>query len=94
MLTNFVEKYLMRPKRLREAIQAVVRENDELLRRLSEYEKERPTNLSWEEGGLWYGYTYNEMHKTYLFDDIGHKELSDLWDSLWARDMEWGLMYK
>lgn len=84
----------MRPKRLREAIQAVVRENDELLRRLSEIENEQPNNLSWNEGGLWYGYIYNEMHKTYLFDDIGYESLTDLWDSLWTRDMEWGLMYK
>ncbi len=56
--------------------------------------QEPTTNLSWEEGGLWYGYTYNEMHRTYLFDDIGHEDLASLWDSLWTRDMEWGLMYR
>jgi hypothetical protein len=56
--------------------------------------QEPTNNLSWNEGGLWYGYTYNEQHRTYLFDDIGHEDLSSLWDSLWARDMEWGLMYK
>jgi hypothetical protein len=55
---------------------------------------EPTTNLTWEEGGLWYGYTYNEMHKTYLFDDTGHEDMTTLWDSLWTRDMEWGLMYK
>ena len=32
MIYEFVERYLMRPKRLREAIEAVVHENDELLR--------------------------------------------------------------
>jgi hypothetical protein len=52
------------------------------------------TNLTWEENGLWYGYTYNEMHKTYLFDDIGYETMTELWDNLWTRDMEWGLMYK
>jgi len=46
MLIEFVERYLMRPKRLREAIEAVVHENDELLRRLSEYKEEGPTNLT------------------------------------------------
>jgi hypothetical protein len=34
------------------------------------------------------------MHKTYLFDVVGEESLADLWDNLWARDMEWGLMYK
>jgi hypothetical protein len=56
--------------------------------------QEPTTNLTWEEGGLWYGYTYNEQHKIYLFDDIGHESMTDLWDSLWARDMEYGLMYR
>jgi hypothetical protein len=75
---------------LRDAIFAEVHMYDELDRVINE-----PTNnLSWEEGGLWYGYTYNEMHKTYLFDDIGYDSLTDLWDSLWTRNMEWGLMYK
>jgi len=45
----------MRPKRLREAIEAVVHENDELLRILSEYKEEEPTNLTWAEGDRWYG---------------------------------------
>ena len=75
---------------LRDAIFAEVHMYDELDRVINE-----PTNnLSWEEGGLWYGYTYNEMHKTYLFDDIGEESLTDLWDNLWTRDMEWGLMYR
>ena len=52
------------------------------------------TNCSWEEGGLWYGWTFQEMHKIYLFDDVGHETMTDLWDSLWARDMEYGLMYR
>ena len=93
-LFDLVEKYLMRPKRLREAIQAVVHENDELLRRLAEYKEEEPTNLTWEEGGKWYGYTYNEMHKVYLFDDTGHDDMITLWENLWARDVEMGLGYK
>ncbi len=55
---------------------------------------EPTTNLTWNEGGLWYGYTYNEQHRTFLFDDTGHEDMADLWDSLWTRDMEWGLMYR
>jgi hypothetical protein len=41
MLIEFVERYLMRPKRLREAIHSVVTENDEILRLLKEYEDDK-----------------------------------------------------
>jgi hypothetical protein len=75
---------------LREAIFAEVHFYDEIESAL----KEPTTNLTWEEGGLWYGYTFNEMHNTYLFDDIGYETMTELWDNLWTRDMEWGLMYK
>lgn len=81
---------LFRWEKLRDALFAEVHFYDAI----DDAMNEPTTNLSWNEGGLWYGYTYNEMHKTYLFDDIGHEELSDLWDSLWTRDMEWGLMYR
>lgn len=86
MLFNFVEKYLMRPKRLREAIQAVVREHDELLRRIAEYEESEPTNLTWSEGDRWYGWTYNPELKRYYFDDIGNESLMGLWEDQWARE--------
>jgi len=89
MLTDLVEKYLMRPKRLREAIQAVVRENDELLRIIKEYEQnETPTNLTWSEGDIWYGWTYNTKLKRYFFDDIGNESLMGLWEDQWAREKE------
>ena len=82
MLFNLVDKYLMRPKRLREAIEAVVRENDELLRMLKEYEDEKPTNLTWldEESGLWKGWSYNSEKNRYYFDDIGNESIMGLWD--------------
>ena len=86
MLFNFVEKYLMRPKRLREAIQTVVRENDELLRALKEYEEEEPTNLTWSEGDTWYGWTYSPEKKRYYFDDIGNKSIMGLWEDQWLRE--------
>jgi hypothetical protein len=88
MLFNLVEKYLMRPKRLREAIEAVVHENDELLRILSEYKEEGPTNLTWSEGDTWYGWTYNKGKKRYYFDDIGNKSLMGLWEDQWLREAD------
>ena len=87
-MINFVEKYLMRPKRLREAIQAVVRENDEILRRLAEYEEQGPTNLTWAEGDRWYGWTYNPEKKRFYFDDIGNESLMGLWEDQWAREAD------
>lgn len=84
MLIQLVEKYLMRPRRLREAIEAVVHENDYILKALAEYEKnDRPTNLSWEEGGFWKGWHYNEEDGKYYFDDYGTESFTDLisaWD--------------
>lgn len=88
MIINIVEKYLMRPKRLREAIEAVVHENDELLRILSEYKEEGPTNLTWAEGDTWYGWTFNPINKRYYFDDIGNKSLMGLWEDQWLREAD------
>lgn len=88
-LTDLVEKYLMRPKRLRQAIQSVVRENDELLRMLKEYEEDdTPTNLTWSEGDIWYGWTYNKSKNRYYFNDIGNESLMGLWEEQWAREEE------
>ena len=88
MIYDLVEKYLMRPKRLREAIQAVVRDNDELLRLIKEAEDEEPTNLTWSEGDTWYGWSYNTKLKRYFFDDIGNESLMGLWEDQWAREKE------
>ena len=90
MIINLVEKYLMRPKRLREAIEAVVHENDELLRILSQYEEEGQTNLTWSEGDMWYGWTYNSNAKRYYFDDIGNKSLIRLWEDQWLNKDRYG----
>jgi len=87
MLIEFVERYLMRPKRLRKAIEAVVHENDELLRILKEHEQDdTPTNLTWFEGNTWYGWTYIPIKKRYYFDDIGNKSLMGLWEEQWLRE--------
>ena len=87
MLIEFVERYLMRPRRLRAAIQSVVRENDELLRLIKQHEEDdTPTNLTWAEGDRWYGWTYNSNAKRYYFDDIGNESLMGLWEDQWARE--------
>ena len=88
MLFEFVERVLMRPKRLRKAIQEVVHENDELLRILKDYENEEPTNLTWAEGDTWYGWTYNPDKKRYYFDDIGNKSLMGLWEDQWLKEAD------
>jgi hypothetical protein len=89
MLFEFVERVLMRPRRLRKAIEAVVHENDKLLHILAEYEKnETPTNLTWPEGDRWYGWTYNPDKKRYYFDDIGNESLMGLWEDQWLREAD------
>jgi hypothetical protein len=89
MLYELVEKYLMRPRRLREAIQAVVRDNDELLRIIKQHEEDdTPTNLTWSEGDTWYGWTFNPVRGRYYFDDIGNQSLMGLWEDQWAREAE------
>ena len=80
MLIKFVEM-LMRPRRLREAIEAIVHENDEILKALEEYENnDKPGNLFWEEGGFWKGWSYNESDGRYYFDDFGTESFIDLID--------------
>ena len=89
MLIEFVERYLMRPKRLREAIESVVHENDELLRIIKQHEEDdTPTNLTWSEGDTWYGWTFNPVRGRYYFDDIGNQSLMGLWEDQWAREAE------
>lgn len=75
---------------LRQAIFAEVHFYDQIEAAL----KEPTNNLAWEEGGKWYGYTLNEMHNLYLFDDIGHENMTDLWEDLMARNLEHDLSYR
>ena len=85
-----IVNWLFRWDRLRDALFAEVHFYDEIKRAI----KEPTTNLTWEENGLWYGYTWNEMHKIYLFDDTGHESMTDLWEDLWRRDSDYNLMYR
>lgn len=84
-LVNRIFKYTS----LREAIFAEVHFYDEIEKAL----KEPTNNLTWEEGGLWYGWHFNEMHKIYLFNDIGHESMADLWHDNWAWDSEMDMGY-
>ena len=88
MIKTLIEKYLMRSKRFREAIQTVVSENNELLAMLKEAENEEPTNLTWSEGDTWYGWTYSPEKNRYYFDDIGNKSLMGLWEDQWLREAD------
>ena len=85
-----VVNWLFKWDRLRDALFAEVHFYDQIEAAMDE----PTTNLTWEEGGLWYGYTWNEMHNIYLFDDTGHDSMTDLWDDLWRRDSDYNLMYR
>ena len=85
-----VVNWLFKWDRLRDAIFSEVHFYDHIKATMNE----PTTNLTWEEGGKWYGYTWNEMHKIYIFDDTGHETMTDLWEDLWRRDMEHGLGYR
>ncbi len=42
------------------------------------------SNLSWQDSdGLWYGWYINEKKNKYLFNDIGHESMYELWQSNW-----------
>jgi hypothetical protein len=74
-------KLLLRPRILKQAIMAVEWENAELLDALAKYEQEEiPTNLTWSEGDMWYGWTFNPEQNRYYFDDIGNESISGLWE--------------
>ena len=81
-------KLIMRPSLLNQAIMAVEWENAELLDALSQYEKkEVPTNLTWSEGDMWYGWTFDPEQNRYYFDDIGNESLSGLWEDQRLREL-------
>jgi len=39
------------------------------------------TNLTWDDGDIWKGWTYSLENNRYYFDDIGNESLGALWDS-------------
>ena len=39
------------------------------------------TNLTWDDGDIWKGWTYSPTANRYYFDDIGDESLGTLWNS-------------
>jgi hypothetical protein len=46
---------------------------------------ETPTNLTWDEGDVWKGWTYSLENNRYYFDDIGDESLTELWSQPFLR---------
>jgi hypothetical protein len=42
---------------------------------------ETHTNLTWDDSGIWKGWTYSLDKNRYYFDDIGDESLTTLWSS-------------
>ena len=38
------------------------------------------TNLTWDDGDIWKGWTYSPEKNCYYFDDVGNESLMALWD--------------
>ena len=87
MIDRIVNR-LFRWNRLREALFDEVHMYDDLRKRIYEYKHEMPTNLSWAEGNIWYGWTYNPTKKRYYFDDIGNESLFGLWENQWLKEAD------
>ena len=43
------------------------------------------TNLTWDEGDIWKGWTYSIENNRYYFDDIGDESLIELWSQPFLR---------
>jgi hypothetical protein len=65
---------------LRQAIFHEVHLYDHLDSIMSDPESMETASLSWCEGDIWYGWTYDSNAKRYYFDDIGNKSLIGLWE--------------
>jgi hypothetical protein len=83
-MINWLVNRIFRWDPLREAIFDEVNLYQSISKRIREYEKENPTNLTWSEGDTWYGWTYSPEKKRYYFNDIGDKSLMALWEDQWA----------
>jgi hypothetical protein len=73
---------------LRYAIFDEVHMYDHLEDIMSDSDAMNTSSLSWMEGDMWYGWTYNSNAKCYYFDDIGNKSLIGLWEDQWLREAD------
>ena len=87
-MINWLVNRIFRRDILRHAIFDEVMLYQSVDRSLWEHSKYGPTNLTWSEGDIWYGWTYNESNKRYYFDDIGNTSLMGLWEDQWMREAE------
>jgi hypothetical protein len=55
---------------------------------IEEAMNEIPTNLTWDEYGVWKGWTYSTENNRYYFDDIGNKSLTELWSEPFLRQAD------
>jgi hypothetical protein len=46
------------------------------------------TNLTWDDEGMWKGWTYSQTKNRYYFDDIGDESLTELWSQPFLRQAE------
>lgn len=65
---------------LREYIFDEVHLYDHLDSIMSDPERMKTGSLSWMEGDMWYGWSYDSKANRYYFDDIGNKSLIGLWE--------------
>jgi len=73
---------MIRYFKLRKAIKEVMKNNHEFLMALAEAERnEQASNLTWDEEGVWKGWTYNRNTNRYYFDDIGNESIMGLWEN-------------
>ncbi len=79
---------MIRYFKFRRALKNLIRDNNELLKMISESEKELATNLTWIEGDRWYGWTYNSDKNRYYFDDIGNESIMGLWEDQWLKEAD------
>ena len=47
-----------------------------------------PTNLTWDDGDIWKGWTYSLENNRYYFDDIGNESLTELWTNRFLSQAE------
>ena len=68
-------------------MQEVIKNNHEFLMALAESERnEQSSNLTWDEGGVWKGWSYNKEKNRYYFDDIGNESIIGLWEYFWSKE--------
>ena len=65
----------------------VLANNEQFLNALLESQNEPYSNLTWEEDGVWKGWTFNSDTNRYYFDDIGTESITGLWEG-WLANYE------